>query len=382
MNERVTVWLLKPKDRPTFMLQWIDPDTGDRKSRSARTTKRREAEQRRTDLEYEINNSMYQKPSSLTWAAFRAMYQDERIAGFKPGSQSHVKSTLSGFEGIVNPIKLADVTERRLSIYVKARREAGVSIHTIKGDLSYLHATLSWAKDQKLIDTIPTFPKLKAPKKRSKGRPITGEEFERMLLKCPSRDWEDYLTGLWLSGMRLSESIDLWWDREDKQHFDFSGNRPMIVIPAETEKGGRDRRIPLTPDFAEFLEGLPGDRTGRVFKFKMSRSPDVVGRTVSEIGKAAGVKVSEAAGKVKYASAHDFRRSFGTRWSKRLMPAQLMVLMRHENINTTMKHYVDVPANELAEELWTLTQQSAQRECLATQQSAQQLPETPLFLGE
>ena len=46
MTDRVTVLLLKPKDRPTFMLQWIDSVSGDRKSRSARTTKRREAEQR------------------------------------------------------------------------------------------------------------------------------------------------------------------------------------------------------------------------------------------------------------------------------------------------------------------------------------------------
>ena len=186
-----------------------------------------------------------------------------------------------------------------------------------------------------------------------------------MLLKCPDEDFRDYITGLWLSGMRLSESIDLWWDREDKQHFDFSGKRPFIVIPAETEKGGRDRRIPLTPDFAEFLEGLPGDRTGRVFK--VSRSSVVVSHTVSEIGKAAGVKVDQKGDKVKFASAHDLRRSFGTRWAKRLMPAQLMVLMRHENVNTTMKFYVDVPANELAEELWTFTQQ---------------LEEKPLFLEE
>ena len=72
--------------------------------------------------------------------------------------------------------------------------------------------------------------------------------------------------------------------------------------------------------------------------------------------------------KVKFASAHDLRRSFGTRWARQLMPAQLMVLMRHEDINTTMKYYVDLPASELAEELWQL-QGSAQR-------CAQQLLET------
>ena len=302
---------------------------------------------------------MHQEPSSLTWGRFREMYEDEHVSGFKPEAQRKATSTLNVFEGIVNQAKLTDVTERRLSAFLKARREAGRSVHTIKGDFAYLHAAMRWAKDQKLIDTIPTFPKVKTPKKRSKGRPLAGEEFERMLLKCATQDFRDYLTGLWLSGLRLSESLDLWWDREEKQHLDFTGKRPYIVIPAETEKGGRDRRIPLTPDFAEFLESLPGERKGRVFK--VSRSSEAVGQKISAIGKAAGVKVSEIGGKVKFASAHDLRRSFGTRWAKRLMPAQLMVLMRHENINTTMKFYVDLPASELAEELWSITQQCAQQ---------------------
>ena len=359
MNERVTVWLLKPKDRPTFMLQWIDPDSGDRKSRSARTTKRREAEQRRTDLEYEINNGMHQKPSTLTWGRFMEVYDDEQIAGFKPSSQVKATSVFKTFSRLVSPLKLADVNERRLSRFVKLRRESAVSVHTIKGDMSYLHAALRWAKDQKLIDAVPVFPRIKAPKKRSKGRPVTTEEFERMLDKCPDQDWRDYLTGLWLSGLRLTESLDLWWDRQDKQHLDFSGRHPMIVIPAETEKGGRDRRIPLTPDFCELLEALPGFQSGKVFGVACTWK--TIGERITAIGKAAGVKVSENAGKVKFASAHDLRRSFGTRWAKVLMPAELMVLMRHENINTTMKFYVDLPADDLAAKMRSVTQQCAQQ---------------------
>ncbi len=45
-----------------------------------------------------------------------------------------------------------------------------------------------------------------------RGRPVTGEEFERMIATVPkvrSRDtdaWTHYLEGLWLSGLRLEES--------------------------------------------------------------------------------------------------------------------------------------------------------------------------------
>ena len=34
-EKRDTVYVLRPKDRPTLQLQWVDPDTGGRRTRSA-----------------------------------------------------------------------------------------------------------------------------------------------------------------------------------------------------------------------------------------------------------------------------------------------------------------------------------------------------------
>lgn len=73
---------------------------------------------------------------------------------------------------------------------------------------------------------------------------------------------------------------------------------------------------------------------------------------VCKIGEAAGVKVNTKSkgGKeiVKYASAHDRRRSFGERWASRVMPQVLMRLMPHESIETTMKFYVGRNADTTA----------------------------------
>ena len=74
------------------------------------------------------------------------------------------------------------------------------------------------------------------------------------------------------------------------------------------------------------------------------------GPRVSAIGKKAGVIVDETTGKP--ASAHDYRRAFGTRWSKRVMPAVLRRLMRHKKIDTTLKYYVDQDAEDIAADLW------------------------------
>jgi integrase len=39
-----------------------------------------------------------------------------------------------------------------------------------------------------------------------------------------------------------------------------------------------------------------------------------------------------------YATAHDLRRTFGTRCAKRLMPAVVKDLMRHSSVSTTMSY--------------------------------------------
>ena len=75
-----------------------------------------------------------------------------------------------------------------------------------------------------------------------------------------------------------------------------------------------------------------------------------IARIVSAIGKRANVVVNKA--QSKFASAHDLRGSFGTRWASRVKPARLQLLMRHRSIETTLKYYVEQDADEVADELW------------------------------
>ena len=79
--------------------------------------------------------------------------------------------------------------------------------------------------------------------------------------------WQYYLTGLWLSELRLEESLVLSWDEDSPISVDLSGKRPRLRIYAEAEKGHRNRLLPVTPDFAEFLLATPeSEREGKVFK--------------------------------------------------------------------------------------------------------------------
>ena len=82
----------------------------------------------------------------------------------------------------------------------------------------------------------------------------------------------------------------------------------------------------------------------------MARDTHKISKVVSRIGKAATVVVDPKKG--KSASAHDLRRAFGYRWSRKVMPALLKELMRHSSIETTMTYYVGQNAQASAEELW------------------------------
>jgi hypothetical protein len=104
---------------------------------------------------------------------------------------------------------------------------------------------------------------------------------------------------------------------------DFSGAYPCLVIAAEAEKGFRDRRSPMTPDFAEFSARTPiAERTGLVFEVaKCMPRVDAVSKIISRIGRPAGVLVNRDLEKL--ASAHDLRRAFGTRWASRGITASV-----------------------------------------------------------
>ena len=95
--------------------------------------------------------------------------------------------------------------------------------------------------------------------------------------------------------------------------------------------------------------------TGRVFPLPDQRTGEQIGSreagpVVSAIGAKAGIVVD--ADTRKTASAHDLRRSFGSRWARKVMPAVLQRLMRHSHISTTMSFYVALDADSIAADLW------------------------------
>lgn len=381
MNE-IKVSIFKRSGRRFYEMQYRDPETGQKVRKSSEQTTQRAAEREAAKWEKEIiENGNHGRDGRILWADFRERYESEVLPGLADKTDKKAWGVLNVFERLMKVKRLCNITSDTLSRYQQKLREAGRSESTIKSHLAHLRAALSWAVGVKLLREVPAMPNVQRAKssKMMKGRPITGEEFERMLAKVPdvvgeaaAESWRFLLRGLWWSGLRLAESLELHWSDDSKLCVDLSLRHPMLRIPAELEKGNKDRMLPMAPEFAQFLEAVPDlQRGGYVFAPKAQRRPgrlgeQRVGRIISEIGHRAGVVVSPQRGiaatddrpasadfkPAKYASAHDLRRSFGERWASRVMPQVLRELMRHESIETTMRYYVGRNAQSTAAVLW------------------------------
>jgi integrase len=337
-EDRVHVWVQFFKDRKHLMLQWIDPDTGKRKSRSAETDDPDQAEQARADLEYELNHGKYQEASRMTWERFRELFEEEYVAPLRPGTRKVYANALNLFERICAPKRVGKVNERTVSQFAAGLRKEpgnkgeGMMASTVKVRLQFLHTALAWAVGQKIIPAVPKFPTVKVPQKHP--QPIPPESFERLVAKAPDANMRAYLLCGWLAGLRLGEAWELEWEENPTAPWvDF--RRDRIVLPAEFVKGVKDQWVPLDPALRAALEALP--RHGKkVFRFvtrkgRPIKQPAITLRVIA-LAKKAGVRLT----------MHTLRKGFGCRYAGKVPAQVLQKLMRHTDIKTTMAYYANV----------------------------------------
>lgn len=381
-QDQVRVHVVQEKDRSFLSMRYRDPLTGKRVKRSAGTSHRKEAERRAHAWEAAINEGRDTRPSRIEWAAFRERYEVEKLSSLSPGTREASASALNHFERVIGVAKLVSVISEVMSRFQAELRREGMKDTTLNGHLGHLQAALSWAVSMGMLPKMPAMhrPKRVKGRKLMRGRPVSGEEAERMLAAVPkvrpndSAAWVHFVGGLWLSGLRLEEGLALSWEPDALFAVDLSGRHPRFRITGEAQKNGQDQFLPMSPDFARYLLEIPEEaRAGRVFKVNSTltgrpMTGKRVSRIITKIGKAAGVVVDRTKKRVKrqtegktemvevevlkYASAHDLRRGFGTKWARRCWPATLQKLMRHASINTTMAYYVDLDADAVADELW------------------------------
>jgi len=335
--------------------------------RSLGTRNKREAERLARDLERDIEAGLYDDQTS--WPEFCRRYKNEWLS---PLSTSHLKAWITAknaIERIDEPIMVQDVNSRVLARFALELRKEGKSDDTIESYVGRILGALGWAETEGMIDHVP---KVKLPKRRTtkgaKSRPITGEEFERMLDKVVAirpdakEQWQFFLKGLWESGFRISELLALHWT-QDPVRIDTSFTYPCVHFREDGQKNQQDTYQPITPEFWALISEQ--ERVGHPFVMPSRNrdkqmTPGHASKIVSAIGKAAGIVTGEKLDRKKNASAHDLRRSFSVRLGKRVTLAELTAWMRHQDPATTRRWYYKPGADDLAEKMWDTD--SAQQE--------------------
>lgn len=376
MNDGIKVSIIKLKNRPHYQCRWIDPITGKEKHKTSGESNEKKALKFAAKLEEKLNSGTWSPTASVTWEEFRIRLTQEHLPSLAISTQRKYEQVLNGFEKLISVKSLADIGAAQMTRYQSHLRKKGLSEQTIKGNLAYIRAALKWAVTQDMIREVPkiNLPKRAKASKVMKGRPITGEEYDRMLAVVPAVVGDEhaasittFLNAMWWGGLRLGEALSLTWTTGGFCLVKMNGHY-YFRIQSDSEKGNTDRFMPVAPQFEMMLPSEPIN-CGRVFRPQFSGMQsdtprlDTLSKKICDIGETAGVitdvvtkldKKGKPIEKTVYGSAHDLRRAFGTRWAPLVQPKLLMEMMRHKNIETTMKYYVMGNAEQTSKTLWNV----------------------------
>ena len=379
MKRPPKVRIARPKNRP-FQLRYTCPEEGREVRMSTGTRDEKKAQQQKEQLEAKLLLGIDAKPKRvergprMKWEDFRHDYTRLKVSTFRSEKAMDVAEIcLDLCESIISPRVLNDMaspeTLSRLQAELLAgsnsRRKRRRSPHTVESYMRTLQAALNWGHKMGWLADKVTLDLLDVDddSETFKGRPLIVDEFESMLAACQvvspdgSETWQFLLRGLWESGLRLGEVMNLSWDDDARiRPLKTRGGGYLLKIPSKQKKSRKAQEVPTIPAFAELLDEVHNeDRTGWIFnpaplrRWPRRLSEPQAGRIITRIGTEAGIVVNEHG---KFASAHDLRRSFGQRMADAgLPPRDLQAIMRHSSLATTEKYYLRHRAIDQAERI-------------------------------
>ena len=200
-----------------------------------------------------------QKQERLTVSELLDEYRTHRLVeGVKniPGFKTAVKANKAWWGHLI----ASRLTTVMLEAVIERKREAGSAPGTIKTRLAGLVAALRWAKHR--LPPMPDIPKVSAPLTR-KGT-VSAEQLEAFC--AVARPWvADIARFGYLSGWRISEVLDLTWDRVDLK-------RGLLFL--DTSKTDDPRVRPLEGSMRELLgRRLEARRLGCALVFHLDGLP-------------------------------------------------------------------------------------------------------------
>ena len=196
------------------------------------------------------------------------------------------------------------------------------SVHTVFTYFVHIRTFFSYCVEQGYISTNPV---LKLKKSTVEKRVIPGDMMHRLLwyFKLHDKKQYEFIKLLYLTGFRKGELLSLRGEDIDLE-------RRLIFV--NNTKGNRIDKFPIDDALFNFLQTIKIPR-GRIVTYS-ANGLRFWNRGIKRMG-------------LTHYSLHDIRRLYATRMAHRLQPYELNKLLRHKDMNTTLKHYADVELDKI-----------------------------------
>ena len=310
-----------------------------------------------------------------TWDECYQHYRSHRTKRSKKSSFHNARSRLEIAErifqgymadhGIEGDVMVRDVMTLNMLEYLQERLLEGDegrydqrSPNTVNSMVAAVMAFVRFCAKREWIDRAPAVERLDVDDVM-KGRPITGEELDRMLDATErivgveeAASWQFALRVLWFSRFRVGDLMDFHWENErhirpvwsddDKIH-------PTLSV-SSSQKNGKLQEIPMLPELEAFLLEVPeSDRTGWVVNPLPVHSPVKAGCVwfqpshddlVSLANRFSNLSIALACGVTettvrKWLAKQDFRRSREFKVNTGAVPDDLVLDVRGRAIRST-----------------------------------------------
>ena len=265
---KLTVYVVQRSDRKNYVAQWTDPTTGTVKMKSTGTANRREADKFAGQLQLKLESGEDVEADRIEWKELANRYTAEYLSGKALRTRKKFLAIRKHVERLINPKFAHVLTSSKISKLQGSLRSEGMAEATIKSSLSALRACLNWGKKVEILTRVPAFV-MPTRTDKSKGRPLTNDEFQRLLAVVDNPEHQfthaesikDFLWGLWFSALRIEEALRLTWNpTPDGMSLETDVKGIIrLRIEANRDKSTEVRLLPLAIDFQLFLQSTPLD---------------------------------------------------------------------------------------------------------------------------
>lgn len=291
------------------------------------------------EVEMEKESDKTSSGSGISISAF----EEEYIKFLQPThSASYVRDAKSSFKWLtekVGDVPMSTIEPRALEQLLA--EEYGKASHNAARFYRTLKAAFNKAKVWKRIGDNP-FEEFKLPKIPETTAPHFDEsDFKKLMEQGITRDYKEFFTFAFRTGMRLSELANLKWvsiefENEMLGVTNYAGFRT---------KSKKERLIPITPVLLAMLKERyartpVSQRSGYVFQRRGKKyNTNYASRLLKQMVRKAGLEE-----KLHF---HSLRHGFGSELiHKNVNPVHVKELMGHANLSTTLR-YVHADEDDL-----------------------------------